>query len=93
MKQLTEIRRRINRLRGRLRRPQATEAGVQLQVMPEGEKVLMDVRGDTPCCLTLSTGEALDLAQHLIAAVVEATEVAPFDPLMALQERMAQRGR
>lgn len=93
MKRLTEIRRRLNRLREGFRRPQATEAGVQLQVMPEGEKVLMDLRGDTPCCLTLSTGEALDLAQHLIAAVVEATEVAPFDPLVALRERMAQRAR
>lgn len=36
-------------------------------------KVLVDVEKPAPCCMTLETGEAIDLAQQLIAAAVEVT--------------------
>ncbi|MBW6530481.1 hypothetical protein KZ820_07010 [Sphingomonas sp. RRHST34] len=36
-------------------------------------KVLVDVEKPVPCCMTLEAGEAIDLAQQLIAAAVEVT--------------------
>jgi len=42
--------------------------------------ILMDVKRPEPCCLTLEAHEALDLAQQLLAAAVEVSKPARFDP-------------
>lgn len=42
--------------------------------------VLIDVHQPGVCALALQTDEAIDLAHQLLAAVVEASKVAPFDP-------------
>ncbi len=42
--------------------------------------ILIDVQQPGACALALEPGEAIDLAQRLLAAVVEAGKVAPFDP-------------
>lgn len=45
--------------------------------MPDVEtsdgKVLVDIEKPRPCCMNLEVGEAIDLAQQLIAAAVEVT--------------------
>lgn len=45
--------------------------------------VLIDVQQPGACALALETDEAIDLAQRLLAAVVEASKPARFDPRSA----------
>lgn len=42
--------------------------------------ILIVVQQSGACALALEVNEAIDLAQQLLRAVVEAGKVAPFDP-------------
>ncbi|MBB6505331.1 hypothetical protein F4693_002319 [Sphingomonas endophytica] len=42
--------------------------------------ILIDVQQPGACALALEVNEAIDLAQQLLRAVVEASKIAPFDP-------------
>lgn len=53
---------------------------MQAEVTASGSVILVDVRRPEPCCLTLEAHEALDLAQQLLAAAVEVSTPARFDP-------------
>lgn len=52
-------------------------------------KVLVDVEGVAPCCMTLEVSEAIDLAQQLIAVAItiEAPVSAAATPLTIREMR------
>lgn len=55
----------------------SNEAWMQAEVTASGNVILVDVRRPEPCCLA---HEALALAQQLLAATVEVSTPARFDP-------------
>ncbi len=53
---------------------------MQAEVIANSNVILVDVTRRETCCLTLEPHEALDLAQQLLAAAVEVSTPARFDP-------------
>lgn len=53
---------------------------MKAEVTESDGTILIDVQEPGVCALALNVPEAIDLAQRLLAAVVEASKVAPFDP-------------
>ncbi|MGK6323466.1 hypothetical protein ACMGDM_10280 [Sphingomonas sp. DT-51] len=56
------------------------EAMMKADVTASNGVILMDVGRPEPCRLTLEAEEAIDLAQQLLAAAVEVSKPARFDP-------------
>ncbi|WP_022685613.1 hypothetical protein [Sphingomonas phyllosphaerae] len=53
---------------------------MEAEVTASGGVILVDLKRPEACCLTLETGEALDLVQKLLEAVVEVGKPLRFDP-------------